>query len=398
MAAGAGGSRLIGTYNMSYASDMPKKDIDTYKAASEHTFLSSIPEGQDKRSFWNNATKFVEQFINEPNFGAIGLQEMNLTEDGLTGTSFIKKNIIKETPHIASIAQEIIAGTVKTSLMILWNKDVMGEQEGPAYKADLDFFHKELPATIKNGIQTWPRNTGRPIVMVKTANGYLLINLHGPNFAEASRRTMSDLKAAIQEHVNKFIGTFIGDKSIHKGKVFIMGDFNDRYDSIKTIDLQTGDIKHTLTYQGKAPKSCCHNWDSSCSDDRFRKVETFSEREGRESIGTCDVPEFPNGSKYPLAGAPEIVRIPMGEEGHLKNYRYTGDKVFGDNPAGDIHIYKLKSDTNESPRIVSQESDHEPVAAAFSLSMAGGKRRSRRSKKTYRKKRVMKRRITRRRR
>ena len=51
--------------------------------------------------------------------------------------------------------------------------------------------------------------------------------------------------------------------------IFVMGDFNDRYDAIK--DITVNGMK--LTYEGDSPYSCCHNWDSSCKNERYNKFD-----------------------------------------------------------------------------------------------------------------------------
>ena len=58
-------------------------------------------------------------------------------------------------------------------------------------------------------------------------------------------------------------------ENIKKDKIFIMGDFNDKYDSIRKLTI----LKYILSYNGTAPTSCCYNWNSSCSNSRFLNVK-----------------------------------------------------------------------------------------------------------------------------
>jgi hypothetical protein len=359
----------VGTFNMSFAGDLglnPRRADARESEAAFHLSNPAFSAGPDvkSRNFWINATKFVEQFLALPNFGALGLQEMNMTTTNESGTGHIEY-IVSKYSDIRCKAEEIVAGSVKTSLMILWNSKLMGELN-KSYSADLTYKHTEVPKP--DG--TLVTQSGRPIVMVLTTNGYLLINVHGPNVPDASKATMKDFKDAIQQHVSNFMG----DTPIKNGKIFLMGDLNDRYDAIQLIELTFGGAKHNLTYNGKAPYSCCHNWDSSCSGTELEPVYPIGRPVEGNPIGTCKVPKDEAGNPYTLAGLG--TRYLMNGEGNLANYRYMGDKVFGEIPASDIRLF-----IQEPERIASKESDHEPVAAEFKTPsvMIGGRRRVRKT-------------------
>ena len=149
------------------------------------------------------------------------------------------------------------------------------------------------------------------------------------------------------------IKTFFGNTK--PKNIFVMGDFNDRYDAIKDITVNG----MTLTYAGDSPYSCCHNWDSSCKNERYNKFD--------ENYGYCKT-----------EGKDVKTKMDPTEEGYTMNYRYKGDKVFGLNPVEDIQIYK-GSTLNKT----SVESDHQLVYASFTdpkaNSEAGGRRRRRKS-------------------
>ena len=89
---------------------------------------------------------------------------------------------------------------------------------------------------------------------------------------------------------------------------------------------------------GKALQSCCYNWDSSCLDDRYIDLG--------DGYGTC-------------SHLPENKGTDMKNEGAKNNYRYRGDKVFGENPKTYIRIF----DTTNTD--ISEESDHQMVYAIF---------------------------------
>jgi hypothetical protein len=168
---------------------------------------------------------------------------------------------------------------------------------------------------------------------------------------------------------------FMKDENIKSPKIFIVGDFNDRYDGITSIEI--GDL--ILKYSGESPKSCCHNWDSSCE----------SNIEMKQFLWPGQTGDYPN--QLQCAFSPDDVKIngvkvPLpGERGHVKNYKYKGDKVFGEFPISVINMYHGQNGTGASI-----ESDHELVYAYYSLarSHAGGRmvRKSRKSKKSKLKK------------
>jgi hypothetical protein len=110
-------------------------------------------------------------------------------------------------------------------------------------------------------------DAGRPLSVVFTTEGYTLINLHGPNSKKASAEGTLPVVEKIQKIVENH------RSKIEASKFFIVGDFNDPYNSLKSLEL--GNDKNgkpiTLTYNGTAPKSCCYNFDSSCPYENFGK-------------------------------------------------------------------------------------------------------------------------------
>ena len=219
---------------------------------------------------------------------------------------------------------------------------------------------------------------------------------------------MSDFKAAINEHINDFLKVN-NITSLDPSKVFLMGDLNDRYDAVTNITITPKpdiiDIEpFTLYYEGKAPLSCCHNWDSSCSHERF-KVLNITEMNGtnRDGIGYCNVPKDEDNNPYTLAGTGKIEeeiiideegkialdeklsstkfvskkqpkqiqsklkgkRYPMGAEGNPSNYRYFGDKIFGVNPVNSVNKVNTLTIYRPEGFIGLNMSDHEMVIGKF---------------------------------
>ena len=343
----------IGTYNMSFAGDAGLDPSRPGTFESEGAFHLSNKTG-DRRAYWKNALKTVVAFVQESNASAIGLQEINLTAEGsITGSGAIDSAVTSAKPNFATKTYEYVVNpNVKPALTIVWNKTKLGEERASAI-SDLDYEPMENGGVSK-------QQKGRPIMFLLTDGGYLLINMHAPNHAELSKRNLTDLRRAIAAKTAEFM---TGKGSIAKGKVFVMGDFNDRYDSLKEIRLDIAGTEHVLRYQGDAPYSCCHNWDSSCSEGRFRDVVPVGRNGGGRRIGTCD----PQGRTLAGPGPREA----MGPEGDIQNYRYTGDKVFGEMPVSDIAIYPF------GRAGASKESDHEAVAADFTDGQGGGYRRRR---------------------
>jgi hypothetical protein len=162
----------------------------------------------------------------------------------------------------------------------------------------------EHPAQAGGARNTDPVYQGRPIFIVLTSGGYILINLHGPNKSGTNAEINTTIQHTIrdiQRHFQLAMGEF-GVETPDMNKVFIMGDFNDKGNRIKNIRL--GEVN--LQYGAAGVKSCC-------------------------SDGTINI----------------------------NNYRSYGDYVFGKNLVKSLAMYRKNLDQ------LSLESDHEPVYAVF---------------------------------
>jgi hypothetical protein len=351
-------SHIIATYNMSFAGDLgldPSRE-DVFE--SEGSFHLSNTNKQDLRSYWKNSLNLVIHFWKyNKSASVMGLQEMNKTVNGLTGSNAVKSSLSKF-KYIDMITSE---SSTKAGLSLIWNRQKLGKMVASQIES-LDYFPvKDDPLSINDPKR---RQLGRPILMGYTENGFLLIVLHAPNDDKIARlRKMVDFKDALNTKVQAFVNYIKTKKdcTIYGDRIFIMGDFNDKYDALQLINLEVDGKQYNLSYKGQAPLSCCHNWDSSCTASRFQKLNI----DRKNNIGTCNMPE--DGRKYTLAGRGK--RFVMGHEGDINNYRYYGDKVFGGKPVGKIKIYRPKSFvhkriTNQSNHY-SQESDHEMVIGIF---------------------------------
>jgi hypothetical protein len=346
----------VATYNMSFASDSGLNPDGNGNFASEAAFLKSNPSA-DPRAFWLNAVEVVKKFWTEvPNAGVMGFQELNKTAEGTITGSAVLAALAKE-KGLAFAVDEVITPFSKPALGVMWNPTFFGDYASHSIK-DLEYPLEEV------GL---PGQKGRPLLVVSTTKGFTLVVLHAPNHEKLAEGTQQDLKKAIRSTLDAIPG-------VTAEKTFIMGDFNDRYDALTSIEVPGG----VLRYEGKAPLSCCHNWDSSCSDSRY---EDLSAKLSREKVGRCKLPTYPEGTKnakganvtgkpYVLAGPG--VRIAMGTEGDIGNYRYYGDKVFGAKPVSNIQMYPPGRTGG------SKESDHEMVMAEYEIPVtAGGVHRGR---------------------
>jgi hypothetical protein len=205
-----------------------------------------------------------------------------------------------------------------------------------------------------------------------------------------------------QKFLQEKISAFIQDKQIRN--IFLMADLNDRYDAIKEFSFLDKTKTKTITYNGDAPKSCCHNWDSSCAEYRYKK---FTNNDNNvNTYGTCNKTQTGEDNAKPILekysnGQKTILR--PEHEGYIENYRYRGDKVFGLIPTNDdtLNTLKLFSPNDTKRTELSTESDHELVFGTFNLveetntnqESSGGKKKKlkNRSIKKYKKDKLKKR-------
>jgi hypothetical protein len=347
----------IGTYNMSFMSDLSVEIGSKMAFASEGGFLADLyGKPEERRSYWINAMNLLRDFLEKEQPSVVGLQEMNLTGEGAnTGTDAIN-SMLAGTPY-KQISQSV--PTNNAGLSVIYNPEKVGELK-----------HVQC---IDN-----PNQGGRPLLMIVTElNGqnYLSVTIHGAQ--DPKLRLDKDAFNAYMVEKNKTVlessaKTFLDSNGITLETVagiFIMGDFNDRYDA---IDGETGISIGTKVakYSGVAPKSCCHNWDSSCPD-------MDVEKDFGNGYKTCKEPMMDQ------IKSAERGKLPLpGERGATKNYKYAGDKVFGLNPVSDMAIYRPFKEGWDG---ISRESDHELVFATFGEAMKGGAKKSTRRQRKMKK-------------
>jgi len=365
-------SITVATYNMSYMSDLSVPlDSKFGQSASEATFLTSNPNIETKdgrRKYWKNANKLLFRFMHDnvenQNTCIIGLQEMNLTPPNSgTGSDAINQSLARlnskgDTKYMQICREFNVNDIVKPALSIIFDAHIFGNLK---YYRMVDNWHWDL------------KQSGRPLLIVITDRNYVFVNIHGGQIPDDGDPTKGgDVKKFNQSNIkiNKdFLEKEVEFCLTHQGyskesppkKIFIMGDFNDRYDAIEEFTILDKELK----YNGDSPFSCCHNWDSSCSDGRFRRIYEFTglntEENNQKTDKHCEKPpdDF-------IKDKNEMKLKMTGDEGSIKNYRYKGDKIFGEINNDNDGIMKIYDFDNRKERN-STESDHELVYSRFTI-------------------------------
>ena len=350
----------IGSYNMSFASDQGAV------IGSEKHFIINGAAGDDKRVLWKNAANFVLHFWqNVPTASAMGLQEMNVREllkaknPEFNGGLEAIVEVLSVVPDLDYKACSVDTPFGKPSLLTIWNKTKMGLFAN-IYCTDLGLDENY------SGLN--PKQTGRPLSIVGTSFGYVLINLHGPNVPCDSLLGCPLLRNSIQFHLAEYERQYLGGAPATSDKIFIMGDFNDLHNGIKSsrpLLLNKAPFNHSLT--DAKTLSCCYNFNSTCPDDLYnKKEEIVVNGELVASPKECFINRGPNlEQNEELKGKARS----LGDRGLLSNYKFTGDYCLGSNLKATLSIYR----PNANP--ISMESDHEMVIATFVTAGAGGSRR-----------------------
>jgi len=371
----------VGTYNMSFMSDLTTEIGPKMAWASEGAFLARLQgKTEERRSYWNNAKELLKQFITDHQPSVVGLQEMNVTDPGSgTGTDAINQMLKEVDATGTKYLQKCGKVDVNNAgVSIIYDTTKIGAEV--AFK----IVDNKNPITKNNLGQPVSGPGGRPILMLLTdLNGkkYLSVSMHGAQDPKL-RLDKDKFNEYMVENNKKFleetIVAFLKENEITTASqmsgVFITGDFNDRYDAITEINI-FDTVK--ATYSGKAPKACCYNWDSSCPDTDVADVEM----DFGDNYKTCKEPpmDYTTEGQLSIKDANKAKLSLPEERGNTKNYRYAGDKVFVLGPNAELKIFR----THEFDG-VSTESDHEFVyyePSSSSPSVKGGRKSRRVSRK-----------------
>ena len=333
------------------------------------------------RTFWNNAKGHLFKFIADKKPLAVGLQEMNVKEieqdfkaDDEGGINGIKRDL---TGSYKIVSDKVITNDAAVS--IIYDEDITGK-----------FFKKK---TLDN-----PHQGGRPLFMVLTKKDYLFVNMHGAQDVANGlfEKEFNDMMQKNKDFLETEVEKFLGDKTPEH--IYIMGDFNDRYDAITKFTIKG----ETVSYNGDSPKACCHNWDSMAKKEGQVQImkEKIDGTPTLESIAAglddklSDKVQGEKPSKKTGKKEDDQKLIPEEHGINIAHYINKGDKVFSsDNHAGELHIYTGgEADYMNKP---SDKSDHELVYMEINDQPAegaateggwslfkGGKRKSRKGRKS----------------
>ena len=358
---------VVGTYNMSFAGDAnPDGDIPGF--ASEYKF--HLRDTERPRTFWNNAKEHLKHFIDNKKPLAVGLQEMNLKTDGETGgVEAIKQMLDTDTYEMVSKAVE----TNKAGISIIFDKTIAG-----------DVIKTECVDNPNQSNGPGRPTGGRPLLMVLTKNNYLFVSMHGAqngqigNFEDDFNTYMiNNNKNFLQAEVTTFLGDTVPDH------IYIMGDFNDRYDAITEFEIKG----EAVLYKDGSPAACCHNWDSMGKETERVKIQK-KQLEGPtlEAAAAANDSEKVQGKTSITINGEEKkgnIQIPTEHGFAIADYINKGDKVFTKiDVAGKLAIYTSEHNIAEDGG--SKASDHELVymETTGAAPAAGGKRKSRKGRKS----------------
>lgn len=211
----AGSIHTIASYNLSWTNGVGifGGNVDDLKSRpSEYNF---IKRAKAPYEFWTNVLQHIHNFIMLANPSVIGLQEVGKATD------------ITDLPIIRANYNHHINVQGPATVVTVWRKD-LGEIVA-ADSSDL-------------GVGS---DVGRPISIVFTSQGYLLVNLHSPH-----RLSSADQQAAISAKLTPFLA-----REVDKTKIFVMGDFNNKGFSntsplvLSTVTLTPGNEREI--------RSCC---------------------------------------------------------------------------------------------------------------------------------------------
>jgi len=207
----------IASYNLSWtnSSGIFKDNVDGMaRRPSEYDFIKRASEPYE---FWKNAIQHIANFVLTTNPSAIGFQEAGKTED------------ITELPMIKENYNHHINKQGPACVFTLWRKDL----------GDV--------AVESSGDLGTGRDIGRPISIIYTTKGYLLVNLHSPH-------SLSDdvQLTLLSDRLQPFF-----NRPIDLTRIFVMGDFNNpRYLHSNPLRLRQVTLTPGIASE---VKSCCYS-------------------------------------------------------------------------------------------------------------------------------------------
>ena len=243
-----------------------------------------------------------------------------------------------------------------------------------------------MPIQIEGGDFTQvPGNKGRPMLGVKTDNGFVLMVMHAPNvnpflfgqdlelmpgvnnklkqyYANPNIKLDKKIRKKINEFIQsqfmdpmeKEISEFIKRLRLGSGpglKTVLMGDMNDtdpkQKDSLSNWLKKNEGLEFSIPANG----TCCYNWDSSKS--AYDPTQWLIGEQSHPHTGTKDDPRTAISSDAPPDS--EVLK----EKAQLQKYAFKGDLIYYSNnldPVGEEGQRELFSQNDRT--LTSQYSDH----------------------------------------
>jgi hypothetical protein len=242
---------------------------------------------------------------------------------------------------------------------------VVNEKQKPAVTI---IYKAELGELVACKIMDNSNQDGRPILFALIHNkekneSTLLISMHGAQDPSIipdggfTRETLKNFdhymttnnKEFLQGEIEKFL-TDAGKGEMNLNNLYIMGDFNDRFGAIQTIELKQKSI--TAKYRGTAPKSCCYNYDSMGKSSDEKKNTRVS-----HNLNKAFYQGIKSAKENTVTNEKTAEFEELKNTGNVENYFNEGDKIFAYPKAGDLYIYKY----DEIKYNPSNRSDHELV-------------------------------------
>jgi len=207
----------IASYNLSWtnSSGIFKDNVDGIgRRPNEYNFIKRATEPYE---FWKNVIQHIANFVLTTNPSAIGFQEAGKTED------------ITELPMIKENYNHHINKQGPACVFTVWRKDL----------GDV--------AVESSGDLGTGRGIGRPISIIYTTKGYLLVNLHSPHSLSEDEQL-----ALLSDKLQPFF-----NRTIDLTRIFVMGDFNNpRYLHSNPLRLRQVTLTPGIASE---VKSCCYS-------------------------------------------------------------------------------------------------------------------------------------------
>lgn len=387
-------THTIGSYNMSFASDLGAA------IGSERHFITHgwARAGQTGRVLWENALELLVHFW-ESEFrpSAMGMQELNdasiVRRSNPSATVGGWQAIVRrlQASGRRGFSYAIGHATMKFGspvVMTVWDTRRLGA-EVFRYVCDLqhDRVAQHSLASAAPG-DRMPNAAGRPALFVFTKKGYILVNVHAPNDHVDSvynnlQKTRDSLSMAFERALEQFSANITHNIkgcfgwTLNPSKVLVMGDFNDPGHSLKApLELRSpGGTVVSVKTDGSPVLSCCYNFNSACPDgahpDGFPYFDALGDAtEPRRQAGgyvskghECWVLDSKEDGELLNQGPARPINAKYPGRGSLSSYRFTGDYVMGSIPLGEAIIYRPIEFQHEDG--FSLESDHEMVVGSF---------------------------------